>query len=258
MRKQLIFVALVAALLHLTQCVTGGATRLGAKQPLERKSTTMGVEVSIYVFNMTVYRKRILPADRRFLRRDEVEPLIELLRESSRILDANTELSKRLFWDKDSVKEAIGILNGTVYYSPDGGRSSNQGDRNVTHRVRRSFARGSMSSNLVRLMCVPIENDLGDEQDMTNSALVPYLYARSKWVEDVFTFARPLNGGRLELPIGESSEAFTKLEIRQFSVELDRVRRPDDQALREEYDNLRALLDFASKDPDLTLVLSVG
>lgn len=224
----------------------------------ERGTTTMGVEVSVYLFNQRNYREKVLPAYTSLVEKDETDSLIALLKECAEELMMKPHLAEKLFWDQESIDEAIGVLNGTVYYSPDDGRSSNQGSKDETKRVRRSFVRWVLGSNIVEILCVPHKASVSNEQDMTNTPLVPYLYGKSKWIKDLFTFVRPVSGGCLELPLGESTEVFTKKDLQQFSRELDRIAPPEQRDLRIEYDNLRAILKLAMEDPDLTLVISVA
>lgn len=227
-----------------------GGLRLG------REAIAMAPEVTLHLVNLTLYEEKVLPAYRRLLKRNEAGALINLLQECAEKLNTNPELSQRLLWDKESVDEAIGILNGTVYYSPDGGRTSNQGKGLETNKVRRAYAKG-LSSNLVEILCVPHGKGVTADQDMTNTPLISFLCERSKWINDVFTFARPVDGGRLEFSIGESSEILTKQNLEQFSLELKKIPLPDEPELKKEYEHLRDIVTTALETPELTLALSV-
>jgi hypothetical protein len=96
-------------------------------------------------------------------------------------------------------------------------------------------------------------------QDMGRTNLIPYLYKKSEWIADLFTFARSVQGGTLkfELAIGESSEIFTKSDLQQFNAELSKIFPPEVPSIKAEYDNLQALVKLALENPDLTLLLSV-
>ena len=217
----------------------------------------MGVDVSVYLFNLKNYREKVLPAYTSLVEKDEIDSLIALLKECDEKLVTNPQLSDKLLWDQESINEAIGILTGTTYYSPDDGRSSNQGSKEETQKVSRAFVRWVLASNVVEVLCVP-QKGIVNEQDMTNTPLTRYLYDKSKWIKDLFTFARPVRGGRLELPIGESAEVFTKEDLQQFSNELNRIGPPEQPDLRRDFDNLREILKRAIEDSDLTLVISVA
>ncbi len=217
----------------------------------------MSADVFVHLFNIKTYREKVLPAYRMLSRKNETEPLIMLLRECAQKIEANLHLSEQLLWKKESVEEAIGILNGSMYYSPDNGKSSNQDESKTANRVKRKYAREILSSDILEVLCVPHYKNMNSEQDMTNTALIPFLYQRSEWIKDLFTFVRTVQGRRLELAVGESSELFTKEDVQKFNVELTKVPPPENLQLQREYDNLRVLLKLALEDPDLTLVLTV-
>lgn len=223
---------------------------------LQRKSSVMGAEVQIVLFNRRTYKERVLPAYKLFLERGDHSSLIELLRECIQKLDAKPRLAEELLWNREIIEDDIGILTGTVYYSPDGNRS-NQDKSGESDRIKHDYARELLASNILRVLCVPREKGLNPTLDMTNSPLIHYLHDRSKWIKDVLTLARSVHGKSLELPLGESSETFTKQDIQKFSAELDKIAKPHDADLGKEFDNLRALLRAAVEDPDLTLVLSI-
>lgn len=260
MRSYATVVSLVLALSCGIIALSCQGTRAGkgpAAKYSQRKATVMGTDVHLNLFDIRTYKERVLPAYQSFFKNDDTRPLVELLRECIQKLDADPQLAERLLWNSEVIEEDIGILNGTVYYTPDG-NSSNQGETKESHKVRRDYAREFLSSNILQILCVPRDKRVNPEQDMTNTPLITYLYEKSEWIKDVFTFARPVRGGRLELAIGESSELFTKEDIQKFSAELNKVPPPEDRQLRKEYDNLRAMLNTALEDPNLTLVLSVG
>ena len=217
----------------------------------------MGFDYYIHLFNLRVYRERILPAYQAFFERDNTEILITLLRECIQILDANPQLSERLLWSKESCEKDIGILNGSVYYNSKGNYGSNRGKRETTREDKRIFAKGLLSSNILQVLCVPRDKGVKPEQNMGRTPLIPYLYERSEWIKDLFTSVRQVRGGLLELSIGECSEVFTKEDIQEFSTELAKVPVPEDPKLRKEYDNLHALLRLCLEDPDLTLLLTL-
>jgi hypothetical protein len=82
---------------------------------------------------------------------------------------------------------------------------------------------------------------------MGRSALIPYLYEHSEWIEDLFTGAA-LRGGFLEIPEGEDAlEAFSDEDLRKFSAVLNEVPPPNGAAevnkqLREARNHLRESL----------------
>jgi len=229
--------------------------RTSGEKP-QRKSSVMGTEVQVVLFNRRTYQERVLPAYKLFLDKGNHTSLIELLRECIQKLDANPRLAEELLWNREIIEDDIGILTGTVYYSPDGSRS-NRDKNGEGDRIKREYAREVLASNILQVLCVPREKSLNPAQDMTNSPLVHYLYSRSKWIKDILTFARPVHGKSLELALGESSETFSKQDVQAFTAELDKMPKPQDPDLRKEFDKLYALLRAAVEDPDLTLVLSI-
>jgi hypothetical protein len=258
----IVIIAMVAILGCTFLFVTSNATIHVSKESTEncrgRKCKTMGVDVYIHLFNLKTYKEKVFPAYQAFLKKDEPEALITLLRECIQKLDANPQLSKKLLWDKESCEEDIGILKGTVYYSLDGGLSSNQGKRKKTHTIRREYAQELLIFRLLQILCMPYDKGVNPEQDMSNTLLVDYLSDRSEWIKKLLIGEQQVEGGLLELPLGEASELFTKQDLKVFSYELAKVPSPEEPQLRNEYDNLRALVKLALEDPDLTLVLSVG
>lgn len=150
----------------------------------------------------------------------------------------------------------MGILDGGVYYSAKEEKPADSCQK-TTHADQESYARANLLDGIVMPLCIPHQSGTVSSQDMTNSKLVGYLYERSKWIEEVLTFARSLKGGDLEFPIGESSEFFSHEDLQRFGLELSRIPEPGDPKLKREFENLRELFKIASSHPDLTLVMSV-
>jgi hypothetical protein len=236
-------------------CWCASAKEGVGEKNLQRKSRVMGTEVQIILFSRRTYNERVLPAYRS-LRKGDTAPLIAVLRECVEKIESNPTLAEQLLWNKEIIEEDIGILTGTVYYSPDD-RRSNQGEKKESDLVKREYARQLLASNIVQVLCVPRAETLKTELATTNNRLIPYLYEKSTWIKEVLTFQRLAKGGHLEFPIGESTEILTKEDMQRFSVELDKMPDPEDPDLRKEYINLRALLKIALDHPDWTLAVSV-
>jgi hypothetical protein len=230
---------------------------LGIQKPKKKQPKIMGLNYKVYLFNLRSYREKVLPAFHAFFAKNDPDPVIALMKECIHYLNDNPELSEKLFWDEETCEDDVGILKGTVYYSPDDGRSTNQGNSDEAYKVRKEYARSHLSSIVIEILCVPQYSGVSSEQNMGNSSLIPYLYEKSQYIEDLFTSVKQVRGGPLELPIGEISELFTKQDIQEFSMHLDKVPVPKDSAIRKEYDNLRALLKLALGEGDLTLVLAL-
>jgi hypothetical protein len=215
---------------------TNGTTRVVHSGP-----DHVSADVVIHLLNMKMFESKVLPAYRRYLSANDARPLIALLRECIRVQEVSPELSKRLLLNAESLKDDIGIIEGTVYYSPDEGKTSNQGSSKTAKMVRQQYATGELSGLIIEILCVPYDKAVDPRQDMTNSLLVNYLYDRSTWIKDVFTFSRTVTGRQLRFSIGESTEPFTRKGIEEFDRELSKVERPQDANMQHEFDNLRAL-----------------
>ena len=227
------------------------------RQSPKKHRTTMGVDYYLHLFDLKTYKEKVLPAYQQFSRRDDPEPVVALIRLCMRELEANPQLSDHLFWGPDSCTEDIGIVTGAIPYNPDGGHRSKERDKGKAYRVRQDYARGLLSSRILQVLCVPHKKGVSPEQNMGRTALVPYLYEHSAWITDLFTGERRVRGQVLELSIGESSQVFSKQDVRDFSEELRKVPQPTDAQLKKEYDNLSALLRLALDDPELTVLLSL-
>ena len=217
----------------------------------------MGFDYNIYLFNLRTYREKVLPAFHTYFAKNDPDSVIALIKECIRYLNDNPALSEKLFWDEEICEESIGILKGTVYYSPDGGRSNNQGNSEDAYKIRQEYARSNISSIVIEILCMPRYPDVNSKQNIGGSPLISYLYEKSQYIEDLFTSVKQVRGGPLEFPIGESSELFTKQDTQELSMQVDKVLPPKDPPMRKEYDNLRALLKLALDEGDLTLVLAL-
>jgi hypothetical protein len=216
----------------------------------------MGADVEIYLFDHNSYQRLVVPAYRAFFERHDSQPLVQLLQTVISKLDADTPLYTSPLWTREIYLEALGIVEGKIYYNSKGQQASDSNSK-TTRADLQLYVRRNLGPTLTTPLCIPYKEGLVSNQDMTNSRLVDYLYEGSGWIEDVFTFAKLLEGGSTEVPIGESSELFTKDEVQKFSVELERIPEPDDTLLQDELRNLRALVQLALSDPNLTLIRSI-
>lgn len=246
------YILSAAALLLVFPVFGNGATRV-----VHSKSETASADVVVHLFNVKTFQNRVLPAYQSYQQRNDVKPLIALLKECLAMIEANPKLANQADFTVAIIREDIGILQGTEYYSPDAGKTSNQGNSRTARRVRREFAQGQVAGMLLKLLCVPYDQGVNPEQDMSNSRLVNYLYDRSEWIKDVFTFSGSVTGRPYEYSMGESTEPFTEKGIEEFDRALATVERPQDANMGREFDNLRALVKKAATDPDLILVLTV-
>ena len=216
----------------------------------------MSSDVELYLFNKRIYEQTVVPAYEAFLKKKDPKPLLNQLAAIVKRLDAGNRMYSPPFWNKKIYQEAVGIIDGSVYYNSEGGEPADSNEK-TTRADLELYVRENLTDGLVMPLCIPYLHRAVPTQDMTNSELVGYLYERSKWIQEVFTFTRSLNGGILEVPIGESSDLFSKEELQRFSQEMSRIPKPSDPNLKREFENLQQLLKLASSDPDLTLVMAV-
>ena len=224
----------------------------------------MGLDYYLHLFDMQMYREKVLPAYQAFFENDDANALIALLNEVVHKLDTGTPMPHPDIWTRGAYEEAIGILQGTVFYSPKGEPTAAMKGKKTTRGARRIFVKNNLAYILVLALCVPRDKGVDPEQNMGRTRLIPYLYERSEWIEELFTSIRKVRGGSLEIPLGESpSQVFSKEDLREFSAELAKVPPPEgdneikERELRKQYDNLRTMLRIASDDADLTLILSL-
>lgn len=215
----------------------------------------MGYDVELYLFNKRIYRESVIPAYEAFLTKKDPQPLINLLTEVVESFDPGKRMYP-LFWDEQFYQDAIGTLDGRVYYSSKGEEPADSNQKTTPEDLE-SYVTEDLPPAIVMPLCVPHYDGVISNQDMTNSRLVGYLYERSKWIEEVFTFSRSPSGEYLEVPIGASSEFFSKEELQRFSTELSSTPAPDEPKLKQEFENLRQLVNLALSDPDLTLIMAV-
>lgn len=197
----------------------------------------MGLDYYLHLFNRRTYQQKILPACQAFFEQEDTNPLIVLLNEAISTLEVNETLPGPSLWSKEIYEEAIGILNGTVYYNPKGGYANSQGKK-TTLENKQIYVRDSLIHDLLMALCVPRDKGVNPEQNMGRSSLIPYLYEKSVWIEELFTGIREVRGGQLELTDGETTkELFTKQDLMEFNSELAKIPPPDgDAEIRKQID----------------------
>lgn len=157
-------------------------------------------------------------------------------------------------WDREVYEEAVGILNGSVYYNPSDSSIQSR-DGKTTIAAKKIYVRDNLGYKILMALCVPTAEGINSEQNMGRNPLIPYLYERSEWIGNIFTGAKELRGGELEIDVGDSApQLFSKSDLRIFDAELAKVPVPEDPLLRKECNNLRSLVRLALEDADLTLL----
>jgi hypothetical protein len=202
----------------------------------------MGVDVDLRLFNLETYRQRVLPAYDTFRKGKDASALVTLLEEALERLPHEAALPGPRLWSAEVYAEAIEILAGRGVY---------EGDRDL-------FAEG-VASDLATFFCVERGLGVDPERDVSRTPLVRHLYAHSEWLQDVFTFAVPLESEPLDIPLGESSEALSREEVGRLRDEVARVPRPMEPGTTQaDYDHLVTFLDTALARQYLTVVLTIS
>ncbi|HZS08490.1 MAG TPA: hypothetical protein VFD58_26890 [Blastocatellia bacterium] len=216
----------------------------------------MGVDNYICLLNLRTYRETVLPSYEAFLNKKDPEPLIALLREAIRGIPQRKKLADLILDSEEIYEEAIGILDGSVYYNSKGDYTGKDKCK-TTNSDRRRFA-GTAAWNVMQALCIPYDKGIAPDQMLNTSPLIEHLYEHSKWIEDLVMCNSVLHGGTLKIPLGEWSELFTKEDVCEFNKQLALVPPPDDPDIRKRFDNLCTLVELPLEDPDLTLVHSLS
>ena len=220
-----------------------------------RPPVSVSVDNYILLFDARAYRDKVLPAYKAFFDRDDPAPLIRLLREVIAGLDkAGRVQQEPRLESREIYEEAIGILDGSVYYDTRGSRNPG-GKRKTTRKSKRAYVSGNLGYDLLVALCVPRDRGFSGKQMISTTELSRYLGGRSEWFEGLIMGGRRLRGGELEVGGGDTPlELFSDEDVREFAAELARVTPPESPGVRDEYDNLLAMARAALEDPDLTLV----
>jgi hypothetical protein len=133
----------------------------------------MGLDYYLYPFNLRTYEDRVYPAYQSLKGSANAEPLLALVYECDRILDAEPALREKLYWTTESVAEDVGVLDGTVYYSSRG--ESRTPGKATSREDKEFYARVFLAPKVLEVLCVPRFAD-ATPQNMGMTPLVPYLY----------------------------------------------------------------------------------
>jgi hypothetical protein len=218
---------------------------------LNNKDNIMGTNVQIELFNYQVYNDVVLPAYKEFLQKNNSKPLKNLLIRA---------INERKLIDSDDLdvvsvlelEEALGILEGNIYYSSKG---LQEAQSKTTQDDLEIFVRGSVGPELVRLFCIDRLHGINPTQSMTQGPLIRYLYTKSEWIKEIFTFEKEIASGSLEIAIGECTEIMPKKEVAIFYDEVLKASKPSGNAqLCKDYENLCKMLKTALDNVELVIV----
>jgi len=215
----------------------------------------MGVDADVILFNDRVYGTRVLPPYREFLASGKLQPLIDLVAELARSLPSDptgASMASREYFD-----EYGEILSGRQFYSS--AAEVDDGTKKTTREDLVVLVKGQVGPRLFQALCPVRDGRAGPEQSMSRTSLPLYLYSKSRWIEDYFTFAKEPAGEVLEIVVGEWCRCFASSEVKRFDEELQRIPRPRPaEASADEFLKLRKIVRRALIEPDLKLLLAVG
>lgn len=214
----------------------------------------MGMDMYICLLDWATYRDKILPAEKLLEQNGDEKPLIELLSQIVAMPESDDPMAEGL-WSRDVYQENMDVLTGRI---PRSFGVFREAHFLSTKEERLQYARSNVVPNIVNALGVARHRShVNPEQNVGRDRINPYLCERSPWIDELFTFGRTVRGEHLEFPIGESTELFTADDLKDFQAALNKVPRPEDPELRQQYDNLATLVNIALTDSSTALGISV-
>ena len=217
-----------------------------------RKAEVMGTRTSVVLVDLNRYESELLPAYLAFMERSLTEPLQDLLERSFSAIDSMDQ--GRFTLSVEVYREYADILAGRVYYSSIGDYEHSK--RKTSPDDLRLFVRESIAPAVLWLRCVPHDAGFPALQCVSDDSLTDYLYERSRWIHDHFTFAREPSGPTPVIRLGDWGRLFSRDEVEIFNRELIGMQRPTDPKV-EGFDNLCGIVRKAALNLSLGLLLSV-
>jgi len=216
-----------------------------------------GVTVVLHLFDTAAYHQIILPAHRAFTERGDRNPIVALFDRILPVIEVHDDRLGLVALPSEVYQEYRDIVAGRVFYSSTGEEAD--GEKHTSDRDLQLFVAQTAMPILVRLLCIHRTSDYVPEQDMSSTPLMNYLYTRSRWIEDYFTFAKEPSGPTLEIGITDWGRLFSREEVRQFDETLSSMTPPaEENGIVHEFQNLLALVRKAAQDPSTDLLLSIG
>ncbi|HEY4354752.1 MAG TPA: hypothetical protein VGN16_03315 [Acidobacteriaceae bacterium] len=207
----------------------------------------MGVDVTVILFDYERYLSVLIPAFDAARQSGDTQGIASLLEETAQSPTA----SKWADLPQEVLDEFLGILRGEVPYSVSG----NAVVRDVTtHDDMMYFIRHLCVPDLIGLF-IPEVAGFVAEQNMSRSTLPRFLYERSEWIEEYFTFSREVSGPVVEPPFGEWCGLFSPSEVDEFHRELLGISPLEDPVLAREVTNLQRLVAAAHANKCWSLLM---
>src|SRR5260370_1288179 len=121
----------------------------------------------------------------------------------------------------------------------------------------RFFVQNFVGPSLSEIFCLPHDLAMNPRQNVSGDKLTGYLYSKSRWIEDYFTFSKEVSGPIPEIKLGEWGRFFSDEEVRAFDLELSKMNKPQERELRADFDNLYNIVHLAAVDSRFRLLISV-
>lgn len=210
-------------------------------------------------FDQQAYDTRVLPAFGAFVRMHDAKPLEALLRDTIRRLRSNP-------FPPDPGREpptanelaiALEIMQGSTAHDRTHLNLVVRGQPVTRADAIRQFVTTTVFRRLLDAICPLRVDGVVQTLNLWESRLGPYLYERSRWIEDEFHGMQPPRDFMFEFGICQGTGAIPPWFVDRFLTELRRVPRPPpDRELQREYDVLLQMLERVRADPAYRLVVT--
>jgi hypothetical protein len=226
---------------------------LRVQPPSNASRGNADMNVTLYLMNRDAFEAKVLPAVRAFTASGDVDRLLALLQDAR-----HNDVSL----DDDMV---IVMKDFELYTQMlQEFKASGRGDINMLQkwgtkqRPLAAIVTHNMAPDLIEVFCLVRADGRVLKKEMSRASILPYLYAHSPWIEKLFTLEISTGGGPLELEFGESSEIIGAAETQRLYEEIAAIPAPAELEVQRQLRELRALIESASRDPRLCLLMTVS
>jgi hypothetical protein len=208
----------------------------------------MGFDLHVGLFDIAKYRQRVEPALKNYFATGDRTDILCLLEEAKQFSAHPSDL----------IQSSINILQGTEFYGPSVNHIPPSPEATTNRQDLDYYVRFTVVEELLEGLCLAKFDRHSAEQNMGRSALIPYLYKHSSWIENAFTGEILDTGTRLDFPLGEHAEIMSLETVETLLSELNSIPAPDPNSMAEvevQFSNLRQILEIAAGDPDRVALL---
>ena len=252
MKKNIYQQVMGLVLLLLFLCDLGICDQYRAKYVRGGVNTNMGSTNIIYLFNMTIYKEKVVPAYQSLMTENDPNKLIALLKQEASP-KSTTHIEKTpLLWEGEIYDEALQKLD---LIKTKLGRSEIKTIKEDSYLS--SYITVQLLPMIVEAICIVRNRTALYSFDLNNSKLSSYLFTHSNWIYNLALLNYDVKGAELEFPIGEWSITFTKDEEREFLKQLEAmpVLSQNNKQLSAQLDELNKMVNFSVENADIVLVL---